>query len=82
MFVVVLVHLLFLHSRGRDVSFLESGSRKRSKFWPEFVIKDGMNISWFVWFFVFMLTAPSLLSDAENFIAANQVVSPAHIQPE
>jgi ubiquinol-cytochrome c reductase cytochrome b subunit len=36
----------------------------------------------FFFFFFFILSFPVFLGDTENFIAANPIVTPIHIQPE
>jgi ubiquinol-cytochrome c reductase cytochrome b/c1 subunit len=47
-----------------------------------FVIKDMINCAAFFLFFLFIFVAPYKLGDPENFILANPLMSPLHIQPE
>lgn len=79
--VLILIHLVRLHyyssSRPLGSSFIT-----KLEFSPIYIWKDLVNglgllvILWFLFFY------PYYLSDAENFIEANPLVSPIHIQPE
>merc|ERR1712048_559892 len=60
-----------------------SYSPNKLSFFPFYSVKDAM--IWAVIAFVFVniaLIYPNLLGDAENYIAANPMVTPAHIKPE
>merc|ERR1712038_1685732 len=76
-------HLLFLHETGSSNPLgLDSNFDKRP-FHPYFSVKD---LFGFIVFFLLLtllcLQAPWDLGDPENFIPANPIVTPAHIQPE
>ena len=78
-----MVHLLFLHVTGsRNPLGLDSNIDK-APFHPYFSYKDilGINIIFFFYMYI-CLQAPWLLGDPENFIPANPLVTPVHIQPE
>lgn len=79
---VVIIHLIFLHERGSS-NPLGLPEADRLAFAPFYVTKDvlgGVLIA--VLLINLVILAPWLLGDAENFIAANPLVTPVHIQPE
>jgi len=52
-------------------------------FHPYYTIKDLFGYSVFAIFFSFFIFfAPNLLGHTDNYIPANPLVTPAHIQPE
>nr|YP_010516389.1 cytochrome b [Caridina longshan]UXL88560.1 cytochrome b [Caridina longshan] len=78
-----MVHILFLHQTGSNNPLGISSQVDKIPFHPYFSFKDIAG-------FVVMLLAltmitllnPYLLGDPDNFIPANPLVTPAHIQPE
>ena len=77
------VHLLFLHQTGRGNPLGVRRNFDKLRFHPYFTTKDLFG------FFVILialslicLSNPWLLGDPENFIPANPLVTPVHIQPE
>uniref|UniRef100_W6JNW6 Cytochrome b n=1 Tax=Ranina ranina TaxID=156228 RepID=W6JNW6_RANRA len=78
-----LVHILFLHQAGANNPLGISSQSDKIPFHPYFTFKDIVG-------FVVMLSAliiltllnPYLLGDPDNFVPANPLVTPAHIQPE
>ncbi len=80
---ITIIHLLFLHENGsRNPAGFNSNIFK-IKFYPYFLIKDliGFFIYFFIYFFI-VFFYPWLFADPENFILANSIVTPVHIQPE
>ncbi len=80
---LVVVHVLFLHQTGRNNPLGISSVSNKVAFHYYFTLKDG--IFFFVMFFVFIyftLVYGYRFMDAENFIPANSLVTPIHIQPE
>merc|ERR1712045_924413 len=76
-------HLLFLHESGSSNPLGVNSNLDKSPFHPYFRIKD--LAGFLVFFFAFLyicLQAPWDLGDPENFIPANPIVTPVHIQPE
>jgi ubiquinol-cytochrome c reductase cytochrome b subunit len=78
-----IVHLLFLHQTGRGNPLGVNRNFDKLRFHPYFRTKDLFG------FFVILLGLayvslifPWLLGDPENFIPANPLVTPVHIQPE
>lgn len=80
---IVILHLSFLHFSGSSSSnFLMVFDSELVKFYPYYFAKDGVNLLFWGFFFVFGFLFPFLLGDAEMFIEANSLVSPVHIVPE
>jgi len=77
------IHLLFLHSTGSRNPIGVNSNLDKIPFHPYFSFKDVMGfliIFGGLIFIVFLY--PFLLGDRENFIPANPLVTPVHIQPE
>nr|YP_537093.1 cytochrome b [Anisakis simplex]AAY43167.1 cytochrome b [Anisakis simplex] len=80
--VFVLAHLLFLHETGSTSKLYCHGDYDKICFFPEFWVKDALNlVVWFV-FVVFCFLAPYLLGDPEMFIESDPMMSPVQIVPE
>nr|APT69314.1 cytochrome b [Hemigrapsus sanguineus] len=78
-----MIHILFLHQTGANNPLGISSQTDKVPFHPYFTFKD------IVWFIVMItallfltLLAPYFLGDPDNFIPANPLVTPPHIQPE
>lgn len=80
---LVLVHLLFLHETGSGMPLGLNSDVLRIEFHPYFRVRDLYGLCWVLGglFFV-VLFYPNALGDSENFISANPLVTPEHIQPE
>lgn len=79
----VLVHLLFLHDTGSSNPLGLNRNLDKRPFHPYFTVKDVLGgISFFICFLVICFQLPWDLGDPENFIPANPLVTPVHIQPE
>lgn len=78
-----IIHLIFLHQTGSNNPLGINSNRDKIPFHPFFSFKD---IFGFVVLgaLIFLLTiiAPYKLGDPDNFIPANPLVTPPHIQPE
>ena len=80
---IVLVHLLFLHQEGSSNPLGVKRNFDKLLFHPYFSWKDLVGFVAFVWLFRWVcLVKPWDLGDPENFIPANPLVTPIHIQPE
>lgn len=78
-----IVHLLFLHQTGSNNPIGINSNRDKIPFHPYFSIKDFFGFAVILWMLIILvLTNPFLLGDVENFIPANPLVTPVHIQPE
>nr|YP_009695437.1 cytochrome b [Diaphanes pectinealis]QEJ81667.1 cytochrome b [Diaphanes pectinealis] len=80
---MVIIHLLFLHQKGSNNPMGTNSNIDKIPFTPYFFYKDilGIMIMMFI-FFMFSLMYPFNLSDPDNFIPANPMITPVHIQPE
>nr|YP_010447345.1 cytochrome b [Piophila casei]UTN43265.1 cytochrome b [Piophila casei] len=80
---MTMIHLLFLHQTGSNNPMGLNSNIDKIPFHPYFSYKDIVG-------FIIMLMAlimltlinPYLLGDPDNFIPANPLVTPVHIQPE
>nr|AOY39110.1 cytochrome b [Chelonarium sp. BMNH 840450] len=80
---LVMIHLLFLHQTGSNNPLGTNSNIDKIPFHPYFSYKDivGFIISMMTLMAISMYN-PYLLGDPENFIPANPLSTPAHIQPE
>jgi len=80
---LTIVHLLMLHQTGRRNPLGVSRNFDKVKFHPYFTRKDLFGFFGMLAFLVGLcLVAPWDLGDPENFLPANPLVTPVHIQPE
>lgn len=80
---LAIVHLLFLHQTGSNNPLGISSNFDKSPFQPYFTWKDIAGVIVLLGVLgVLVLQAPWMLGDPENFIPANPIVTPVHIQPE
>nr|QKW91299.1 cytochrome b [Celypha sp. DX-2020] len=80
---MTMIHLLFLHQTGSNNPLGINSNLDKIPFHPFFSFKD--LVGFFIMLFILiMLTMvnPYLLGDPDNFIPANPLVTPVHIQPE
>ncbi|KYQ55447.1 Cytochrome b [Trachymyrmex zeteki] len=79
----VFVHLFFLHLSGSSNPLGTNRDLYKIPFHPFFTIKDlfGFVVVLFV-FYIVVMEYPYVLRDPDNFIPANPLVTPTHIQPE
>nr|QIV24573.1 cytochrome b [Phaolus metallicus] len=80
---LVIIHLLFLHQTGSSNPLGTKSDIDKLPFHPFFSFKDlvGFLVATFG-LLILTLTNPYLLGDPDNFIPANPLVTPVHIQPE
>nr|YP_009443898.1 cytochrome b [Lachesilla anna]ATU07119.1 cytochrome b [Lachesilla anna] len=80
---LVMVHLLFLHQTGSSNPLGLSMNIDKASFHPYFSFKDliGFTIMGCILTMI-VLISPYMLGDPDNFIPANPLVTPVHIQPE
>nr|YP_010883259.1 cytochrome b [Pylorgus porrectus]WIF28484.1 cytochrome b [Pylorgus porrectus] len=80
---MVMIHLLFLHQTGSNNPLGINSNYDKIPFHPYFSIKDLMSMTIMMFMFSFLiLMEPRMLGDPENYIQANPLVTPIHIQPE
>ena len=81
--ILVLIHILILHSKGSNNPTITITNSNKILFQPIFIIKD--NTTWIpitILFLVICLLIPNYTIDAENYTKANILVTPTHIKPE
>nr|YP_009731378.1 cytochrome b [Vespa simillima simillima]QHQ97686.1 cytochrome b [Vespa simillima simillima] len=80
---MVIVHLTFLHESGSSNPLGINSNIYKILFHKNFSLKDLITfIILFILLFSFMFQYPFLLSDPDNFIKANPMITPIHIKPE
>nr|WJN56897.1 cytochrome b [Neoseiulus californicus]WKV28867.2 cytochrome b [Neoseiulus californicus] len=83
MMVMIFTHILFLHSKGSNNPLGVNSNLDKLPFHPFFSWKDILGVVFIMNFFMAIaLISPYSLMDPDNFIPANPLVTPAHIQPE
>ena len=79
----VIIHLLFLHQTGSNNPIGLNSNLDKIPFHPYFRYKDIAGFIIILFLLTFLtLWNPYLLGDPDNFIPANPLVTPIHIQPE
>nr|YP_009045959.1 cytochrome b [Thenus orientalis]CDR98455.1 cytochrome b [Thenus orientalis] len=77
------IHILFLHQTGSNNPLGISSQTDKIPFHPYFSFKDIVGFMVLLFALVTLtLLNPYLLGDPDNFIPANPLSTPAHIQPE
>nr|QNP10108.1 cytochrome b [Tympanogaster modulatrix] len=80
---LTMIHLLFLHQTGSNNPLGTNSNMDKIPFHPYFSFKDLFGfILMTSMLLILNLTNPYLLGDPDNFIPANPLVTPIHIQPE
>nr|YP_010602045.1 cytochrome b [Kapsa arca]WAM61635.1 cytochrome b [Kapsa arca] len=80
---MVIIHIFFLHLTGSNNPVGINSNTDKIPFHPYFSIKDLMGlIMIFNLLIMLNFTEPFMLSDPDNFIKANSLITPIHIQPE
>lgn len=78
-----IVHLLFLHTSGSRNPLGLNSNYDKAPFHPYFSYKDLLGVRIILITLIYIcLQAPWAIGDPENFIPANPLVTPIHIQPE
>nr|WAB70253.1 cytochrome b [Athyma cama] len=80
---LTMIHLLFLHQTGSNNPLGINSNLDKIPFHPFFTFKDLIGFIILISILTFLsLINPYLLGDPDNFIPANPLVTPIHIQPE
>lgn len=81
--IFIFIHLIILHLTGSNNPLGINRNFDKIIFSPYFIIKDLIGLIIFIWIFILLtLIFPYLLNDHNNFIIANPIITPNHIQPE
>nr|ALO71167.1 cytochrome b [Sunius melanocephalus] len=80
---LVMIHLLFLHQTGSNNPLGVNSNIDKVPFHPYFSLKDlfGYTVMLMI-LLILNLSNPYLMGDPDNFIPANPLITPIHIQPE
>nr|YP_010227876.1 cytochrome b [Propsilocerus taihuensis]UDE16202.1 cytochrome b [Propsilocerus taihuensis] len=85
-FIVValtMIHLLFLHQTGSNNPLGVNSNSDKIPFHPYYTFKDIFGFIFMLMILILLtLISPYGLGDPDNFIPANPLVTPPHIQPE
>nr|YP_010398612.1 cytochrome b [Dendroctonus rufipennis]UQK95010.1 cytochrome b [Dendroctonus rufipennis] len=77
------IHLMMLHQTGSNNPLGSMSKMDMVPFHPYFTLKDLIGMTIMLSLLIFLtLQAPYFLGDPDNFIPANPMVTPIHIQPE
>nr|WUV40955.1 cytochrome b [Dolichopus linearis] len=80
---MTMIHLLFLHQTGSNNPLGINSNSDKIPFHPYFSFKDIVGFVIMIMALTLLtLISPNLLGDPDNFIPANPLVTPVHIQPE
>nr|UQJ73614.1 cytochrome b [Potthastia sp. 4XL] len=80
---MTMIHLLFLHQTGSNNPLGINSNVDKIPFHPYFSFKDIFGFIAMIMFLLLLtLISPYGLGDPDNFIPANPLVTPPHIQPE
>nr|QKN98984.1 cytochrome b [Mileewa ponta] len=80
---MTIIHIFFLHTTGSNNPTGLNSNMDKIPFHPYFSIKDLMTSIIIISILLILnLTEPFILSDPDNFIPANPMLTPIHIQPE
>nr|YP_010708607.1 cytochrome b [Silvatares holzenthali]WCR50267.1 cytochrome b [Silvatares holzenthali] len=80
---LMVIHLLFLHQTGSSNPLSVNNNIEKIPFHPFFTFKDIMGAFTMIFLIlIIVIYKPYMLSDPDNFIMANPMVTPIHIQPE
>lgn len=80
---LVLIHLIFLHDTGSNNPLGLRSQGDKIPFHPYFTTKDGLGYFIVILLFIkVVIYSPDFFTDPENYIEANVLVTPVHIQPE
>lgn len=80
---IVIIHLYFLHESGSSNPLGLNRNLYKIFFHPYFTIKDIFGFIILIFLFIIInLEFPYIFSDPDNFLPANPIITPLHIQPE
>nr|AIC09097.1 cytochrome b [Gasteruption sp. M19] len=80
---MILIHLMYLHNTGSNNPLGTNSNLYKIPFNFYFTIKDSLGFLILLLILIsIVFFNPNLLNDPENFIEANPMLTPIHIQPE
>lgn len=80
---LTVLHILFLHETGSRNPLGLNRDGEKVDFHSYYSVKDFFGfVAVLFLFFMLVFISPFYLGDPENFVPANPLVTPVHIQPE
>nr|YP_010194611.1 apocytochrome b [Conidiobolus mycophagus]QZZ81350.1 apocytochrome b [Conidiobolus mycophagus] len=80
---LVVLHLIALHEHGSNNPLGVTANSDRIPFHPYYTFKDLVGfLAFFLILAIVVFYAPNMMGHPDNYIPANPLVTPAHIQPE
>nr|YP_010373104.1 cytochrome b [Teredorus bashanensis]UPH84315.1 cytochrome b [Teredorus bashanensis] len=81
--IMVMIHLMFLHQSGSNNPLGVNSNLEKIPFHPFFSFKDSITMMMMIMTLMMIsMQQPYMLGDPDNFIPANPMMTPPHIQPE
>lgn len=81
--IITFLHIYFLHISGSNNPLGTNSNLNKIPFHPYFTLKDLLGfLVYLLIFLLIILQYPYILRDPDNFIPANPLLTPIHIQPE
>nr|AHX97863.1 cytochrome b [Xiphozele sp. QL-2014] len=81
--IFVMLHLMFLHMNGSNNPLGLNSNLYMIKFHKYFTIKDLLGFLVLIYMLMYIIMKnPNMLNDPDNFMMANPMITPIHIQPE
>nr|YP_010554709.1 cytochrome b [Ceratopsyche trifora]UYO79342.1 cytochrome b [Ceratopsyche trifora] len=81
--ILVIIHIFFLHQTGSNNPLMINKNLDKIPFHPLFTFKDLLGMMIMICILIMIsLTHPFSLMDPDNFMLANPLLTPPHIQPE
>lgn len=81
--IIVIIHLIYLHETGSNNPLGLNRNFYKISFHNYFTLKDSLGyLIILLIYIIIVLEIPYILGDSENFLIANSIVTPVHIQPE
>nr|AIZ58625.1 cytochrome b [Ornithodoros porcinus] len=81
--VLIIIHIFSLHETGSSNPLGISNNIDKIPFHPYYTLKDIMGfLIMLLILFTIIMNYPYMFSDPENFLEANPLITPPHIQPE
>jgi ubiquinol-cytochrome c reductase cytochrome b subunit len=80
---IITIHLMILHKKGSSNTHSIITNKDKVKFNPIFSIKDTLVVIIItLTIIILIMKNPNIIREPENFITANPLMAPLHIQPE
>lgn len=81
--IFIIIHLIYLHETGSNNPLGVNRNYYKIIFHNYFTLKDILGFIILIFLLIYIVIEnPYILGDPENFVIANSIVTPVHIQPE